>query len=876
MPRKIPNDSARARDDAWQDTVPMPYRPRPAPAPAKPVSKLPGGWVWAPAIVAGLLLLAWAGYARFEQSRDEQARRRTEEVEMTATYGSVEAGRAVMAEQTAKRENSDFGKTLAAAQRGDIAAQYQLGQMYRDGKVGPQISDARVAAALRPGNNNQAAIWFRTAAERGHAPSQNALGLMYMTGGIAAPDPLAQAAAWFGKAAAQGDAAAQINLGQMLTGGSGIAKDFPRAIALLRQAAEQGQRSALSDLGSITHNGFATVAERNQAAFVLGQLYLQGRGIPKDERQAAEWFAKLVKQGYAPALEWLRKTADRGDVSVQYILGQIYLGQHDGPKDEAQAAAWLRKAAERGYAPAQNLLGALYASGQGVAKDEAEARAWYGKAIAQGSLEAQYGLRQMDLRARNTAPLASITDAQPEALNQAARAIWEQRDGRREYTGVNREPASRLCVRMPSAPAPDARSQARNPMAWHIDFLTGGAPNEKRDQALRQLNALAQAGLLKKQDATLTVNGESKSAARYRLSEQGWAASGGDSNALPCFLYGTARYLGMSRFAPRAAGGMGQGDAPLQLMEVHAKVGLGSAADLAPWAREPAFQAEFPEIRKNLDGQDVALLLARRGNDLVDYFEAASRQKNPGQVDQSDPALLSIRAEMRRAQNGAGDLPPPTVDEIKKLLDARHGAGMRDPSPANCLYLPGGSSPLPVDKRLNQSSQYRPYSVAIFLNKERGSHDRVTQKTVPYLNTLHQLGILSKRTEAGVPGENRDAARVFDADIYELAPAYVTLIHPRYECFALGAPALEFVDVQIFEKGDFSSADPVFTYKFKVLYQNPPAWMNNPALKNGWSDLKGALDHGKACDGRFHFDNKKREFHSGMGSCWWAFDSHDP
>jgi TPR repeat protein len=824
-------------------------------------------------MMTGGILLAWAGYERSE----EAARRRVEDIERTVTSGSPEASRAAGIAHAARKENSPFDETLAAAKGGDPVAQFKLGEMYRDGKRGgpqPQGNEPG-AAAVRSANHAQAAIWFRAAAEQGYAPAQNALGLMYKNGSIASPEPLAQAAAWFGKAAEQGDAAARINLGEMLWLGMGVATDTPKAVELFRKAAEQGQRSALSDLHAIAngngiHAGQAGFYQA-ETAFILGQLYMQGRGIDKDEREAVKWFAKAIKLGHEPARQWLDKAAEGGDVSVQYLLGQLYLGREGGEKDEAQAAAWFKKAAERGYAPAQNMLGAMYGNGLGMAKDEAQARAWFEKAAAQGNLDGKYGLRQMELRAQNMVALASASDAQPEAIEKAVQAIWEQRN----QAAAPDAPTSPLCIAMPSSPEPDARSKARQPMAWHLDFFAGSVADERRAKALRQLNVLAAAGLLNKQDVMLNVNGAMKQATRYSLSEDGWALSGGGaySRSMPCFIYGTARYLGLTRFAPRTVR-MTMDQAALQLIEAHARVGLASEADLAPWARDPELQAEFPDIGKNLAGQDFAVLLARRGNELVGYTEAEKRRRNPEIVNRNDPVLASLRAEAQRAKDDGGDLPPPTVDEIKRLLEASHGVGKSEPWPIPCIYLPGGSSKLPVDKELNQSGQRRPYAVAIFRNKERTAYDRVANKTIPYLNTLERLGILQKRAESGIPGGNKaDSGRVFDADIYELAPTYVTLIHPRYTCFPLGPPTVEFVDVQIFDKGDLS--DPAFTYKLKVLYKNPPTWMNSPSLQNGWRELKGALDNGMACEGKMHFDRKKRQSQNGGGSCWWAFDSYE-
>jgi uncharacterized protein len=63
-----------------------------------------------------------------------------------------------------------------------------------------------------PQNYEQAAAWYRKAAEQGLADAQNNLGSMYAKGqGV--PQDYEQSIAWYRKAADQGLAAAQYNLG---------------------------------------------------------------------------------------------------------------------------------------------------------------------------------------------------------------------------------------------------------------------------------------------------------------------------------------------------------------------------------------------------------------------------------------------------------------------------------------------------------------------------------------------------------------------------------------------------------------------------------------------------------------------------------------
>jgi uncharacterized protein len=150
----------------------------------------------------------------------------------------------------------------------------------------------------------------------------------------------------------QGNAQAQLHLGNMYRNGTGVPKDEKQAVDWYRKAAEQGY----------------AMAQNN-----LGMSYDNGTGVPKDEKQAVDWF---------------RKAAEQGDTTAQNNLGVMYADGTGVPKDEKQAVDWYRKAAEQGLAMAQNNLGRMYADGTGVPEDEKQAVDWYRKAAEQGNVDA--------------------------------------------------------------------------------------------------------------------------------------------------------------------------------------------------------------------------------------------------------------------------------------------------------------------------------------------------------------------------------------------------------------------------------------------------------------------------------------------------------
>jgi uncharacterized protein len=125
---------------------------------------------------------------------------------------------------------------------------------------------------------------------------------------------------------------------------------------------------------------FQKAADHGNAAAqeAVGILYYSGKGVAKDDAQAAFWF---------------RKAAEQGSAISQTILGDIYLSGGGGVEpDPVQGLAWTRKAAEQGFAKAQYILGTLFEEGLGTTPDIAQAKIWYAKAAAQGDVKAQQAL----------------------------------------------------------------------------------------------------------------------------------------------------------------------------------------------------------------------------------------------------------------------------------------------------------------------------------------------------------------------------------------------------------------------------------------------------------------------------------------------------
>jgi TPR repeat protein len=184
------------------------------------------------------------------------------------------------------------------AQKGDAAAQFNLGLRYANGKDVPKDS-------------TEAVKWFRKAAEQGLAIAQYSLGVMYDRGEGVAQNST-EAVNWYDKAAEQGLADAEFNLGVMYLIGKGVLENSAEADKWFRKAADQGNADA---------------------QFYLGDMYANGNGVPKDNTEAMKWW---------------RKAAEQGNADAQGNLGSMYANGEGVPKDASEGLAWTNIAAASG------------------------------------------------------------------------------------------------------------------------------------------------------------------------------------------------------------------------------------------------------------------------------------------------------------------------------------------------------------------------------------------------------------------------------------------------------------------------------------------------------------------------------------------------
>ena len=214
---------------------------------------------------------------------------------------------------------------LPRAQLGDPAAQTLLAELFASG-----LGVAR--------NMDDAAFWYKQAAENGDASAQFKYGLMLLEGKYVEADK-AKAEELMKKAADAGNAFAQFNHAQFLVSQKPGSTGLFEALPYFEKAAEQG------------------VAD---AQYALAQIYRNTEGVSDEKRaRARELMEKAARAGYDTA---------QLDYAIWLIDGV------GGEKDYEAGFHWMEVAATRGNVVAQNRMAVLHINAIGTNGDPVEAK----------------------------------------------------------------------------------------------------------------------------------------------------------------------------------------------------------------------------------------------------------------------------------------------------------------------------------------------------------------------------------------------------------------------------------------------------------------------------------------------------------------------
>uniref|UniRef100_U9UUE1 HCP-like protein n=1 Tax=Rhizophagus irregularis (strain DAOM 181602 / DAOM 197198 / MUCL 43194) TaxID=747089 RepID=U9UUE1_RHIID len=279
----------------------------------------------------------------------------------------------------------DFVKYLTmAANNGNSAAQFNLGDLYFNGKLGISKDEEKGLSYLK------------LAAIKGQ-PKAHAQ-LRYAFSAINKEKINIKGFLKFLKMSAnEGNALALFNLGDVyLNGKFGIEKDENLGIKYLKK--------------QIRPKNLFEIFARNQLRtanyyFIIGFMSEHAFGKEKDPQMAFEYYYKAADLGDPRGLVYVgwcyykgmgtskdaqkaftcfQRAANNGCISAHNNVGWCYDIGFGTSSDPYKAFECFKSSAEKGYATAQCRVGVCYEYGRGTPKDLEKALEWYTKAAENG------------------------------------------------------------------------------------------------------------------------------------------------------------------------------------------------------------------------------------------------------------------------------------------------------------------------------------------------------------------------------------------------------------------------------------------------------------------------------------------------------------
>lgn len=279
--------------------------------------------------------------------------------------------------QNNEREQYTLEEMTKIAKKGNVNAQFTLGNIYRSGT---KMVESDLMKAIE---------WYTKAAEQGHATAQVYLGDVYLELGEQTYKTKKKdkyrylAKKWYRMSADQEDAYAQYRLGIYYMYEEGRDRNDAEVHELFKMSAEKGYSGALYEMGRY----YEEISDFDRALEWLHKA--QDKGMDLTDR-----LQRLYTKVYGTVAEGkYRHKAEAGDPVAQYELGQCYYYGKDGVEiNETEAFNWTYKAAENGYAVAQRQLAIYYSWGKGTNKDIREERKWNIIAAENGEPSAQFAV----------------------------------------------------------------------------------------------------------------------------------------------------------------------------------------------------------------------------------------------------------------------------------------------------------------------------------------------------------------------------------------------------------------------------------------------------------------------------------------------------
>ena len=231
-----------------------------------------------------------------------------------------------------------------AAANGHGYAQYALGKLL-------------VRGADVPKNIGYGTVWLEEAVKKDISPAQYLLGKMLLEG-TDLPQDTERAVNLLQKSISQGSAAAAYTLGKAYIDGALLSQNLTEGLRLICFAAEKELSSAEYLYGKLLYKGEAVSKNIEKSLYFLEKSAREGN--PYAAYLAGK--IRLEEEGYTDiqkAIGLLLIAAGKEHSYAELKLGLLYLRGKEVEKDEKQAVAWLKLSAGHGNQFAEQILNSI-------------------------------------------------------------------------------------------------------------------------------------------------------------------------------------------------------------------------------------------------------------------------------------------------------------------------------------------------------------------------------------------------------------------------------------------------------------------------------------------------------------------------------------
>lgn len=254
---------------------------------------------------------------------------------------------------------------LELALNGDSEAQKTLGNKY--------LADEKYDEAMS---------WYLKSSEQSYLPAIHNIGYLYATGKGVQKD-FNESYKWYKKAAVNGFGISQIALAAAYEKGEGVEKSFDRSMFWFHKAAEQG--FAYAQFRVATSN----ILNEKEKPYVFKVIeaiealnYLKGASA-QDYKPAFRYLGYMyesllvVDLDLEKAIYWYEKAFNEDeDLNAAYLLGLIFYEGKGVPIDFDKAIYWLEKAANKGHVTSASFLAQFYLESTSFTKDREKGLRW--------------------------------------------------------------------------------------------------------------------------------------------------------------------------------------------------------------------------------------------------------------------------------------------------------------------------------------------------------------------------------------------------------------------------------------------------------------------------------------------------------------------